>query len=42
MHLALIAKNFIDWLRESALHVAEMLRIAQVHGHWSTFSTGRA
>jgi transmembrane sensor len=35
---------FVDWLRESALHVEEMLRIAQVHGaleqfqHWATLS----
>ena len=38
-------EEFIDWLRESALHVAEMLRIAQVHGalehfqHWTHLST---
>ena len=24
--------QYVDWLRESAVHVAEMLRIAQVHG----------
>jgi transmembrane sensor len=38
-------EEFIDWLRESALHVAEMLRIAQVHGalehfeKWTRLST---
>jgi len=38
-------EEFIDWLRESALHVAEMLRIAQVHGalehfqKWTCLST---
>lgn len=38
-------EQFIDWLRESGLHVAEMLRIAQVHGalkqfeRWSKIST---
>jgi transmembrane sensor len=38
-------EEFIDWLRESALHVAEMLRIAQVHGalehfqQWTRLST---
>jgi transmembrane sensor len=25
-------EEYVDWLRESALHVAEMLRVAQVHG----------
>src|SRR6185312_13249445 len=36
---------FVDWLRESALHVEEMLRVAQVHGaleqfqRWATLST---
>jgi transmembrane sensor len=25
-------EEFIDWLRESSVHVAEMLRVAQVHG----------
>ena len=25
-------EQFVDWLRESALHVAEMLRMAEVHG----------
>jgi transmembrane sensor len=35
---------FVDWLRESALHVEEMLRVAQVHGaleqfqRWATLS----
>ncbi len=28
---------FVDWLRESALHVEEMLRIAQVHGALEQF-----
>ena len=38
-------EEFVDWLRESALHVAEMLRIAQVHGalehfqKWARLST---
>ena len=38
-------EQFVDWLRESAVHVAEMLRIAQVHGaleqfqRWTTIST---
>jgi transmembrane sensor len=38
-------EEFIDWLRESALHVAELLRIAQVHGalerfrQWTRLST---
>jgi len=38
-------EEFVDWLRESALHVAEMLRIAQVHGalehfqKWTRLST---
>lgn len=36
---------FVDWLRESALHVEEMLRVAQVHGaleqfqRWASLST---
>lgn len=39
-------ERFVDWLRESAIHVAEMLRIAQVHGalaqfeRWSQLPTG--
>jgi transmembrane sensor len=28
---------FVDWLRESALHVEEMLRVAQVHGALEQF-----
>src|SRR4029077_12078162 len=38
-------EEFVDWLRESAVHVAEMLRIAQVHGaleqfqRWTQLST---
>lgn len=37
--------TFVDWLRESPLHVEEMLRVAQVHGaleqfqRWSGIST---
>lgn len=30
-------EQFVDWLRESAMHVAEMLRIAQVHGALEQF-----
>lgn len=30
-------EQYVDWLRESALHVAEMLRIAQVHGALAQF-----
>jgi len=30
-------EEFVDWLRESPLHVAEMLRIAQVHGALEQF-----
>lgn len=36
---------FVEWLRESHLHIAEMLRMAQVHGalqqfrHWADVST---
>jgi transmembrane sensor len=29
---------FVDWLRESAVHVVEMLRVAQVHGALDKFS----
>ncbi len=29
--------EFVDWLRESALHVEEMLRVAQVHGALAQF-----
>jgi transmembrane sensor len=38
-------EQFVDWLRESSLHVAEMLRVAQVHGaldvfeRWARIST---
>ena len=38
-------EQFVDWLRESALHVAEMLRMAQVRGavaqfeRWATLPT---
>jgi transmembrane sensor len=38
-------ENYVDWLRESSVHVAEMLRVAQVHGalekfeRWSQVST---
>ncbi len=31
-------EQFVDWLRESALHVAEMLRMAEVHGALERFS----
>jgi transmembrane sensor len=30
-------EQYVDWLRESALHVAEMLRVAQVHGALAQF-----
>src|SRR5579862_5732509 len=30
-------EQYIDWLRESGLHVAEMLRVAQVHGALKQF-----
>ncbi len=36
----------VDWLRESPLHIAEMLRVASVHGaleqfeHWARIATG--
>jgi transmembrane sensor len=30
-------EQFIDWLRESHVHVAEMLRIAQIHGSLAHF-----
>jgi len=39
-------EQFVEWLRESHLHVAEMLRIAQIHGslerfqRWARISTG--
>jgi transmembrane sensor len=38
-------EQFVDWLRESAIHVAEMLRVAKVHGaleqfqQWARIST---
>jgi transmembrane sensor len=38
-------EQFVDWLRESAVHVAEMLRVAKVHGaleqfqQWARIST---
>ncbi len=31
-------EQFIDWLRESPIHVAEMLRVAQVHGALEQFN----
>jgi transmembrane sensor len=37
---------FVEWLRESYIHVTEILRIAQIHGeleqfeHWARLSTG--
>lgn len=30
-------EQYVDWLRESPVHVAEMLRVAQVHGALSSF-----
>lgn len=39
-------QQFVAWLRESHLHIAEMLRIAQIHGslerfqRWSRIATG--
>jgi transmembrane sensor len=39
-------EQFVEWLRESYIHVTEMLRIAQIHGelkqfeHWAHISTG--
>lgn len=30
-------ERYVDWLRESAVHVAEMLRIARVHGALAQF-----
>lgn len=30
-------EEYVDWLRESAVHVAEMLRVAQVHGALAQF-----
>ena len=30
-------EQYVDWLRESSLHVAEMLRIVQVHGALAQF-----
>jgi ferric-dicitrate binding protein FerR (iron transport regulator) len=39
-------EQFVEWLRESYIHVTEMLRIAQIHGelkqfeHWARISTG--
>src|SRR6266436_3717162 len=39
-------QQFVEWLRESYIHVTEMLRIAQIHGelkqfeHWAGISTG--
>src|SRR5882672_7007813 len=30
-------ERYVDWLRESAVHVAEMLRVAQVHGALAQF-----
>jgi transmembrane sensor len=37
-HMSLQGRaEFVDWLRESSLHVEEMLRIAQVHGALEQF-----
>jgi transmembrane sensor len=39
-------QQFVEWLRESHIHVTEMLRIAQINGelehfqHWARISTG--
>ena len=39
-------QQFVEWLRESYIHVTEILRIAQIHGelkqfeHWARISTG--
>ena len=39
-------EQFVEWLRESHIHVAEMLRISQIHGslehfqRWTRISTG--
>lgn len=39
-------QQFVEWLRESYIHVTEMLRIARIHGelkqfeHWARISTG--
>jgi transmembrane sensor len=39
-------QQFVEWLRESSVHVTEMLRVAQIHGelkqfeHWARVSTG--
>lgn len=30
-------ERFVDWLRESPIHVTELLRVAQVHGALDTF-----
>jgi transmembrane sensor len=30
-------EQYVDWLRESSVHVAEMLRVAQVHGALAQF-----
>src|SRR6266853_4800430 len=30
-------ERYVDWLRESPVHVAEMLRVAQVHGALAQF-----
>src|SRR5580692_6067408 len=29
--------QYVEWLRESAVHVAEMLRVAQIHGALAQF-----
>ena len=39
-------QQYVEWLRESYVHVTEMLRIAQIHGelkqfeHWARLTTG--
>ena len=40
-----VREQYVDWLRESPIHVAEMLRVAQIHGaleqfnHWAKIDT---
>lgn len=33
-------RDFVDWLRESPVHIAEMLRVAQVHGALERWAHG--
>ena len=32
-------QQFVEWLRESHIHVTEMLRVAQIHGSLEQFSS---